>query len=834
MQKKIFKNIKKTEFENPEYEKNINFISEKLIKLTEISRYILIEPDINDYILLNTLQEINLDKSKFLDIVIYCLNKQKRSDEECKIIYSYLFFMKEFVNIFKKQNNINYKELIENVSEHLDYISYDKNRLICKYGDKGKKAFILLNGSINILIQNKKNYNITEKDFHLYLATLIKYNEFGLLVNVIKENYSFYPFEIIDDYEEMNKQLKKKKASRRVSVSSTSSKITISSIKPFNIKNLIEDFIPETRKKENEEVKTITLSYLNNLFNENNNNFEEYNLTHVSTEDYIKRIKVYSPINDKEKNNENEKIINAIIFEYKLIVTKYTGSLLGDFALSDKSYLRTATMISNNKCEMGVLNKKSYDICIKNVTEKQRRQTINLLLSFPIFKGLNYYTINKKYFNNFILCFFNKGNKIIQQFDFVNNVFLIKEGNFDISIKISYNEIIEIIKYYIEKINDKEQIKDIMKYISLQHFKDISDLRSYFGPDKFKKFMEEKHYFKLFTFSSLEIIGIDTYINLENGNSFFEIECSSVKGETLKLSKEFLNQIIFSNFIVKKNNFDVVQEKNIKFIHRLMILRETLFHSFYIHQSKKTGIKIENEIENEISLEKNIKIYKNGKRNFSFSNTLNNFKNKPTLLKKENLKKKKFVFHSHNQTYGSLKINSKIKRRNFPSIEKKLSNDNKFQSERSKKNINNVLNNENDLNLEISKIKKSMFQTFIESTQKYKNNSIDEKKVRLNDMIWENLDFNKYKKKTRNISLNPYFLKINKYKNGKNKFFSDLSSNDFTNYDNTDKNCVLAQEKKILNYKLIKPELIRIRKKGRIYYDEMRQLQIKLLNKKYN
>ena len=644
MQKKIFKNIKKTEFENPEYEKNINFISEKLIKLTEISRYILIEPDINDYILLNTLQEINLDKSKFLDIVIYCLNKQKRSDEECKIIYSYLFFMKEFVNIFKKQNNINYKELIENVSEHLDYISYDKNRLICKYGDKGKKAFILLNGSINILIQNKKNYNITEKDFHLYLATLIKYNEFGLLVNVIKENYSFYPFEIIDDYEEMNKQLKKKKASRRVSVSSTSSKITISSIKPFNIKNLIEDFIPETRKKENEEVKTITLSYLNNLFNENNNNFEEYNLTHVSTEDYIKRIKVYSPINDKEKNNENEKIINAIIFEYKLIVTKYTGSLLGDFALSDKSYLRTATMISNNKCEMGVLNKKSYDICIKNVTEKQRRQTINLLLSFPIFKGLNYYTINKKYFNNFILCFFNKGNKIIQQFDFVNNVFLIKEGNFDISIKISYNEIIEIIKYYIEKINDKEQIKDIMKYISLQHFKDISDLRSYFGPDKFKKFMEEKHYFKLFTFSSLEIIGIDTYINLENGNSFFEIECSSVKGETLKLSKEFLNQIIFSNFIVKKNNFDVVQEKNIKFIHRLMILRETLFHSFYIHQSKKTGIKIENEIENEISLEKNIKIYKNGKRNFSFSNTLNNFKNKPTLLKKENLKKKKICF----------------------------------------------------------------------------------------------------------------------------------------------------------------------------------------------
>jgi hypothetical protein len=91
-----------------------------------------------------------------------------------------------------------------------------------------------------------------------------------------------------------------------------------------------------------------------------------------------------------------------------------------------------------------------------------------------------------------------------------------------------------------------------MKYISLQHFKDISDLRSYFGPDKFKKFMEEKHYFKLFTFSSLEIIGIDTYINLENGNSLFEIECSSVKGETLKLSKEFLKKLFFLILLLKK------------------------------------------------------------------------------------------------------------------------------------------------------------------------------------------------------------------------------------------------------------------------------------------
>ena len=239
--------------ENYEFEKILIPLTEKLLYLTQSPKYLLIPADLNDYLLKTTLKELNINLETFLEIVKYCLSKPKRNDNDNDLIYCYLFFMKEFVNILKKQNNIHFTELIKDVSLYLEYINHKQNSVICKYGDKGKKAYILLNGKVDILIKNRKNYNITEKDFHLYLATLIKYNEFSLLVNVIKENYSFYPFEILDDYEEMiqNKKIKKTNP-RRISVSSTSSHIIISSIKQYNIKNLIDEIIPDTKKKEDD------------------------------------------------------------------------------------------------------------------------------------------------------------------------------------------------------------------------------------------------------------------------------------------------------------------------------------------------------------------------------------------------------------------------------------------------------------------------------------------------------------------------------------------------------------------------------------------------------
>ncbi len=830
--------------ENYEFEKILIPLTEKLLYLTQSPKYLLIPADLNDYLLKTTLKELNINLETFLEIVKYCLSKPKRNDNDNDLIYCYLFYMKEFVNILKKQNNIHFTELIKDVSLYLEYINHKQNSVICKYGDKGKKAYILLNGKVDILIKNRKNYNITEKDFHLYLATLIKYNEFSLLVNVIKENYSFYPFEILDDYEEMiqNKKIKKTNP-RRISVSSTSSHIIISSIKQYNIKNLIDEIIPDTKKKPDDEIKTIKLSYLLDLFDENFPNFDEHTLTNTSSEDYINRLKVYKPINniiENENNSEiyfNEKIINVIIYEYLIIITKKTGSLIGEIALGDRLFLRTATMISKTNCDMGILNKRSYDLCIKGIAERQRRQTISILTSFPLLKGLTYYSINKNYFNDFITCFYKKGDKLIKQFEFINNIYLIKEGDFDISTKLTFNEVIDLIKYYINKINNKDQIKEVIEYININYLKDITELRSYFGPDKFKKFMEEKHFIKLFTFSSLEVIGIDTYINLENGNSFYDIECSSIHSEILSLSKEFFEDLKNENYIVKKNNFDIIEEKNIKFVKRFMVIRENIFNSFYIYQAKKKGIKLENEIENEITKEKRIKIYKNGKRNFSFSNTKNYFENNPNLLKlfkqqSNNIKKKKIILHTYNQTMNNLNYHNnknnftiseslrKSKKSNFPSIEKNLSIDKNNKSPKKYLTIN-----KNELDIKIHQLKKNMFKNIFENSKQYKSVSIDDSNyIRFNDMIWENINFNKNEKTAKNFFIyNPNQIEKKKM------ILVNLSSNEYNNYIDKNDNENENSSPKIY----LKPLSKRKKLRGRFYYNEMRQLQIKLLNKKF-
>ena len=58
--------------------------------------------------------------------------------------------MKEFTKLLKKQAKTNPKELLEIVALHLEYQNYPQNKIICRAGDKGKNAFIVLNGEVDI------------------------------------------------------------------------------------------------------------------------------------------------------------------------------------------------------------------------------------------------------------------------------------------------------------------------------------------------------------------------------------------------------------------------------------------------------------------------------------------------------------------------------------------------------------------------------------------------------------------------------------------------------------------------------------------------------------
>ena len=276
------------------------------------------------------------------------------------------------------------------------------------------------------------------ENYYLYIATLIKYKEFTLLINVLKDNSENYPIDIIDDSEEDNEL-------KSISLPTVNSRTD--EYKKKNLKNFINSY--EIRSKK--EITEVKLSYLTLLFEKNISNFSEILINYTTSDNYIERLKVYEPLSEKKMNEEliknpNKKIFNFVVYDYVKIITKKTGSLIGEIALIDSSHQRSATMISYSDCDLGVLKKKGYDASIKIYAEKNKRQNINFISDFFIFKTLTYFTIFKKYYNNFVSVYFEKGFKIYDINDKINDIIFIKEGDFDISIRMSFNEIIDLIK----------------------------------------------------------------------------------------------------------------------------------------------------------------------------------------------------------------------------------------------------------------------------------------------------------------------------------------------------------------------------------------------------
>ena len=167
----------------------------------------------------------------------------------------------------------------------------------------------------------------------------------------------------------------------------------------------------------------------------------------------------------------------------------------------------------------------------------------------------------KKYYNNFISCSFNKGTKICNIYKEINSILFIREGDFDISIKMSFTEIIELLKYYLNQIDDYKKVIHIKQFLNLEHLQTLAELRAYFGPERNRKFLEDKRNIKLFSVSTQEIIGLEYFMNVKTKKSFYDVECSSIKGEGLKISYDFFNNIKGFNKSIKNNEYEFIQEE---------------------------------------------------------------------------------------------------------------------------------------------------------------------------------------------------------------------------------------------------------------------------------
>ena len=261
----------------------------------------------------------------------------------------------------------------------------------------------MLKGNIDILIKQGKKVKISEKDYFIYLATLVKYKEFLLLSLVLKENYEIFPVEIVD--EEVKPSVTRNNLKGRNRKAPLQRKNSIVN----KVFTCLSESLKLKFKVNSISTRKYTFNQLLHLIYCDQDDFIE-TIDSVSSEEYISRLEPYKIIT-------NDKIysIEVNVYSYTKIISKGTGSLIGEIALSDPNAIRTATMITSTHCHFGTINKKSYNMSIKNGTEQERRANVNFVISLHLFSDITSYVMSTRYFNNFTSKSIEKGQCLLYE-----------------------------------------------------------------------------------------------------------------------------------------------------------------------------------------------------------------------------------------------------------------------------------------------------------------------------------------------------------------------------------------------------------------------------------
>ena len=135
--------------------------------------------------------ELTIHNPKTLEVIYYILNKSIRTFNDLYLINSYLFQMENFINLLKTYNS-SIEQLVGFISSCIKPFKAESNKMIIHIGEKGNQFFIILKGSVSVLVPKERTIRISQKDYENYLKMLFNFNENYLLENTIKHNNKIY------------------------------------------------------------------------------------------------------------------------------------------------------------------------------------------------------------------------------------------------------------------------------------------------------------------------------------------------------------------------------------------------------------------------------------------------------------------------------------------------------------------------------------------------------------------------------------------------------------------------------------------------------------------
>ena len=551
-------------------------------------------------------------------------------------------------NAIEKSQGDDIYDLIYHVSAHILYQYFPANRVLMRFGDEGEKFYMLLNGIVTIIVARKKTVNISLNEYFRYISLLIIYKEQQILKQVVREskntnfieipgiNYFFVisneqnPLILMRDIylsikykNKPQEKFNKNSSESSIKINSNKSKENIEKSRKKSEKKRKKSSFDEPKKNYKEleieferveEFLNIYLTeeelafYYKSLNDEKYDIFEIDDNINVSPENYTKRIQNYffdiNAFKKKKLKNKKELLNNVIsnenkinklsIYEYNILVELNSGDMFGEAALSAPSLKRNATIMTVTDCHFGCLNRKIYQKHIQKATETYKKNIINYICNTGIFNGFPKDILRKKFFPVFVFKKNKKNELIIKQNEFNDNIVLIKEGIYEIIFTGNMVDIYNLINAYHKKLfllnKNNEQDDEIHKKV--MKMKDQkAKIEKIFGNEMYKT---EKYKILLIespsTFGLREVeekVKIDD--KEENSSyhymSYYDVKCSSIKGEYILIDKNtFYRQIYSTEYTVQECTKAISLQIIIKLINRLLNIRLSKIYSLFLEK----------------------------------------------------------------------------------------------------------------------------------------------------------------------------------------------------------------------------------------------------------
>ena len=458
-------------------------------------------------------KKLLLDKNTSkVDLCLYALEYPpiKRNQEMINHIKTYLKTMPSLMNIISKEQNAGLSEnLIEEISIHLRHEYIPRNNLVCRFGERGEKFYIILKGKVTFLVPKLIKCYLNFEEYITYLMQLRKNDEFELLNNLLVQNRILYPFEdddldefLLNEYEDYEKNMKK---TGRKNIKSKTGKNNFKM--NFNINSLNKEEKAE-KEKENETTERnknrTSRTNLDNDYDLNTNlklnlKFEERSTikritavnnkyvnrlnpppslqkkNYFSYETYKKMKAVVEKINQGKRasildlnnsnylsgensvknylkaNNVHDLELESLgrklvhVYHYEEMSTFDSGQTFGFIALQSKACKRASTAIVVEGCDLGVLTKDEYLQFFESLNMKEKKNLYELLKFYSLITSVSEHKFIKRFYHMFEYKRYQKNNAILELNKPFNELFVFSSGLFVIHIIVNIPELNDLI-----------------------------------------------------------------------------------------------------------------------------------------------------------------------------------------------------------------------------------------------------------------------------------------------------------------------------------------------------------------------------------------------------